>query len=335
VSFGIGVASGPILALASGIDPIVGLLGGLVAVFVVAAALYHPQGLALAALVIAYSGLAIATSSVYVLAALSAAPGRQETVDLLGAAYSVAIAGLAATVVALPTSRGRAWVTVALTLTSPLHLGYLFLLIEPRLGLWAIYLAMATVLTLRSPLPAQLAAFTARMLGRHAPHLKIPRNAPGAKVLSKLPPDWFAIPGVKLRPKSTPVTVVVGPEGLSLVAFVTATGKIQETAATGVSIPGITVADTVSPLLAARSKVARWAGLRDGNVALTLVVGGARAGTFDRSVGLHGKHDGALPSARVRLVSEDGALVALTEPKSSALSFSVVARVARLAAGKR
>lgn len=202
-------------------------------------------------------------------------------------------------------SRGRVWVTVLMMACAMLFAGPVLVYTFPPLGLNAARITLAVVLFLRCGGAAWISGAVALAWARwrHPTHLD---DAEGhaaadpadisaawrrrsavekatAELLADLPPGYHVFHDVRLaRTKDSLGHVVVGPCGVMLIASVHATGLVELSARSGVSIEGVDLDSTTETLLRMKPLVARALRCHPRDVSLVVVVQGKQTGMANR-----------------------------------------------------
>ncbi len=281
--------------------------------------LSSPKALLISGMLLIYIPLSLTLGILY-----SSAPSAGGTLnirDVVGGEVSLIIAAAFATFFGLRYSLGRPWVTVLLTLISTITLGYVIVLTFPNLGLYAAYIAMAVVVIFRCGIWAWVLgvinvgmskAFRRKNLdpslieGVGSSVDKADRET--STLLKNLSSDYFVFHDLKIGRHQTPLThMVVGPQGVTLLASLISSGSIVETAKDGLKIPGNNVTLTVSSLLQQQKIVSRKLKIRANNIHLALAVypNKKTVGNFNdmrRDLAVFAPWDGELPSGKLVIV---------------------------------
>lgn len=325
-----------------------GLAGGAGLALVLAALLAAPSALILGLVLIAYVPVALSTSAVY--AAAPVADHQIYAVDAFGAFTSLLFAAAIATWVSVRFSRGRPWVTLALALGSTTVVGYILVLTFPALGLYAAYASIAAVLVFRCGGWAWLSGVAglgiARLRSSGARDVAADSDALSAwlrkaeaeqataAALDSLDSNHALFHDMKIGKHPNPLAhLVIGPAGVFLIASVSTSGPITETASQGVQVPGVPLGVLTSTLLEQRRIVARTLKMKESDLALMIVVhadgDAALPGNMRRNLAVFGRTDGELPSAHVRLVTIDSVVPEIDT------GFEVLSKLARSSASRR
>lgn len=337
------VAIGALYALATNGNIILDASIGLGIALLIGGLLSSPRVLIISAMLILYIPLSLTLGILY-----SSAPavGKSLTAnDIVGGEISLLLAAGFATFFAIKFSLGRTWVTVLLTLGSTVTLGYVIVLTFPALGLYAAYIAMALVVFFRCGAWAWLAGVidvgVAKLLRRKILRVS-PLEGPGnstdkadhetSVILKTLPDDYLIFHDLKIGKHRTPLAhLIVGPQGVTLVASLISTDPIIETVKDGLKIPGNNVALTVSALTQQQKIISRKLKIRTNNIRLLLVVFPSKktvgvSGDTRRELAVFAPGDGELPSGHLVIVGGKKVNSELTsgEPKLQTITRSAI-----------
>lgn len=324
---------GAAIAAATDRSPLIGAaLAGSVTLAAVAIVTV-PQTLQIMGVLAGYTLLAFPFGAVFVSFALEAG----ETADFYAGGVSLLVASFIATWVSVKFSRGRVWVTLAVSLFASLVGGLTLLAVWPGLGLNAPRLALAAALLVRCGGWAwtvnAVGVAVDSMRGKPHPGVEAERVATPedqkelsawlkredaekrtATALDKLPASTTVFHDVTV--KRSPVALphlVIGPTGVFLLASVATKGPITETARDGVRIPGIPLGSLTASLLQQRRLVAKTLRLKETDLEVLIVVhpDSEKADvdpTTRRTLAVFDQSSGALPAASITIVGADTVL---------------------------
>lgn len=218
-------------------------------------------------------------------------------------------------------SRGRAWVTVLLSVVALMFVAPALTGAFPSLpGLFWATVVVSSVLALRCGGWAWIAgafAVTAlRFRFRGDKELETlssdavlsdwqsrsEAEERSAAILEQLSQDWHVFHDMDFtKPHLRLPHVLIGPGGVFVMASVLPEGDLEEDPVTGLQLPGVPLGVVADTLISARVSLAKVLKVRPDAVSMVVVVAGERL-SGPRSMAVFGPTDGSVPRAQIRLI---------------------------------
>lgn len=324
---GAGIVAGSISAAAANMDPFLGASVAAGLILALTAVFVAPQSIYIVAVLTLFIPVSWGAGALLESQALNGQLG-----DPAGAAANLFVAALFATWISVRFSRGKPWVTLALSLASTMTLAMGLVYIFPSLGLTAAYISMIAVLALRCGGWAWLsgvvglavdeirgATRTPKAIAtdnlddratKSALLLRAKAEQSTATVLESLDSDHSVFHDVRVRKAHMPLPhLVIGPAGVFVLASISTRGSISENARDGVNISGVNLGEVAASLIQHQLLVAKMLKMRDRDIASVIVVHADRDGAVAegtrRTLAIFDAYSGELPTAQVVLVSAD------------------------------
>jgi len=225
--------------------------------------------------------------------------------DPVGGAIAITVAYGIGLWIAVRWSRGRVWVTASLMSGALLFLAPMILFVFPGLGLNAARISLALILLWRcggaSWLFGAIGLAWTRL--KHRSHLDEAEGYaaadPGdvsaawkrcaaveretADIFSNIPKPYKVFHDVTLGKKNIRVGhVAVGPGGVTLIASVHAIGPVEDSARSGIIVPGVNLDETIANLIGAKRQAAKTLRVHPRNIDILIVVHGQDAYLTER-----------------------------------------------------
>lgn len=289
--------AGAVIGIATGWPVFLCAAAGALAALLVLLVVASPEAAKVAAIVAAYLPFAPLLGFGYTSLAWGISPALG---DAAGGGMALLAALSAIAVLSLRFSRGAPWVTVLLAATASIFPGMLLAYAAPPLGVWAAWLPMAAVTSLRfgawtviARQWASRASFTS--------HGRLPR-----------PLDSDTVKAVRLR-KAPDGYALIAASGVAGAVVVTATGRARENERAGLSLPGVPdLSEYALKAVRAARATARLSGMPRQRVPAYVIVNDTHNAHVDRWMGVHvDGRDGA--SATVRLLGASAAKKVLAD----------------------
>lgn len=303
-----------------------GLLIGTVAGLIVAILFLVPDIFIIAPIVVFFTGITYPIVYSYLLA-----PSQgtiQPTNEQMGwNLFFMLTAVLASTWISVQYSKGKAWVTLLLTLSSTFTVGYLLLTFFPSLGIYNAFISMALMLFLRCGFLSWVQGLFIIGLSKTVnPNMKINSSEEQrilgnwvkqaenekkiASILDGLNNTYTIFHDMTLTRKETPVQhLIIGPTGVFILSSVNSTGYITENKAQGVQIPGTDINTVAATLLKQRKTLSKKLKTKEENIQILLTVIPSNTKyeekNLRKTLAVFKPTDGAIPSDYLTIISED------------------------------
>jgi hypothetical protein len=324
---GIAVLAGG-LGFAIGVNPLLTSGAAVIATVVASLAIMSPNKLIMLGTFFAYATAGLIIAPMF---AFSASP----TVTTLQAS-SIAVIGLwlaaaAAFWVSIKFSRRAPWITYLLALVGSVVFGGILIIVEPQLGMFALYFTMAVILIWRSVVGEwvkgsfSLAYFNVRnrikkeplssgSSGLSAKDLddewlrRAEAEKRTAKILNKV--DEIVVFHDRQIGKSDAAIphIIVGPTGVIIAASILTDEKVVETAAFGIELSDVPLGYVASNLVQIRDSLASVIKVASKDIAMVIILHSTASGEMDqinRRIGVFTNNDGLEPSSNIRLLGSD------------------------------
>lgn len=343
-------AAGAVIGFAVGMNPMLTAAGAAVISIVAALMMMAPQTFAMVGMFAAYMASAMVIAPMF---AFSAAPNPVTLSIGSVAVIGMWIAGAAAFWASIKFSRRTPWVTYLLALVGSVVFGGILVVLEPELGMFALYFSMAVILVWRSVVgewvkgSITLGYYKVRGLVKKETAVSTESSINDvdnewlrreqaerktAKILSTI--DNITVFHDRQVAKNDAAIphIIVGPNGVIIAASIITDKKVTESKAFGIEVEDVPLGYVASNLIGIRDDVAKAVKLPRKDISLFIVVHSTiqdSVATINRKVGVFTSKDGAEPSETIRLVGSESLVAEIdlgfeTVPKS--VQKAIVAR---------